>query len=178
MCHQYLKGFILWFQRKAICYNWRTDVSTKSRNNEKSTLHIDQRSLLCWIAPNEIAFLFRFSKSRPGLFSAYLTGITPPMTEADLAAQRLADAALQQQLRMSGFASAPSPSNLGMVPFTQVLFYVIFIWHHWSIHIKGFWLVIIFNIEFRLCAALLQRNLERNNAFAIFLYCYKSSIGR
>lgn len=47
----------------------------------------------------------RFSKSRPGLFSAYLTGITPPMTEADLAAQRLADAALQQQLRMSGFAS-------------------------------------------------------------------------
>ena len=27
MCHQYLKGFILWFQRKAICYNWRTDVS-------------------------------------------------------------------------------------------------------------------------------------------------------
>ena len=30
MCHQYLKGFILWFQRKAICYNWRTDVSSSS----------------------------------------------------------------------------------------------------------------------------------------------------
>ena len=174
MCHQYLKGSILWFRRKAICYNWRTDVSTKSRNNEKSTLHIDQRSLLCWIAPNEIAFLFRFSKSRPGLFSAYLTGITPPMTEADLAAQRLADAALQQQLRMSGFASDSGiASDLGMVLFILVLFYVIFIWHHWSIHIKGFWLVIIFNIEFRLCAALLQRNLERNNALPYFYIVIK-----
>ena len=28
MCHQYLKGFILWFQRKAICYYWRTDDSS------------------------------------------------------------------------------------------------------------------------------------------------------
>ena len=26
-CHRYLRGFILLFQRKAICYNWRTDVS-------------------------------------------------------------------------------------------------------------------------------------------------------
>ena len=89
---------------------------------------IDQRSLLCWMAQNEIDFLFRFSKSRPGLFSAYLTGITPPMTEADLAAQRLADAALQQQLRMSGFASDSGiASDLGMVLFILVLFYVIFI---------------------------------------------------
>ena len=112
---------------------------TKSENNEKSTLGTDQRSLLCWIAQNEIDFLFRFSKSRPGLFSAYLTGITPPMTEADLAAQRLADAALQQQLRMSGFASDSGiASDLGMVLFILVLFYVIFIWHHWSIRIKGF----------------------------------------
>ena len=35
MYHQYLKGFILLFQRKAICYNWRTGVSTVYQNVSK-----------------------------------------------------------------------------------------------------------------------------------------------
>ena len=37
------------------------------------------------------------------LFSTYLPGIEPPMTEADLEVQREADRMLQKELRESGF---------------------------------------------------------------------------
>jgi len=47
----------------------------------------------------------KYSQANPALFSAYIAGagINPPMVEADLEAQRIADARLQEQLRRSGF---------------------------------------------------------------------------
>jgi len=43
-----------------------------------------------------------YSQLKPELFAAYMTGIAPPMVEADLEAQRVADKRLQDELRQAG----------------------------------------------------------------------------
>ena len=46
-----------------------------------------------------------YAQINPDLFSAYMTGVAPPMVEADLEAQRMADRRLQEELIESGFNS-------------------------------------------------------------------------
>lgn len=49
-----------------------------------------------------------YSQVAPDLFAAYMTGIAPPMVEADLEAQREADMRLQAELRAAGTFQDPS----------------------------------------------------------------------
>jgi len=49
-----------------------------------------------------------YIQMQPELFAAYMTGIAPPMVEADLEAQREADKRLQEELRAAGTFQAPS----------------------------------------------------------------------
>lgn len=54
-----------------------------------------------------------YSQINPPLFSAYLTGINPPMVEADLEAQRQADLRLQENLRQAGFNQSDQSRKRG-----------------------------------------------------------------